>query len=76
MKNMVPACIALFLFPLLANSAESAKTPNLDSIQILKIALQDERAVINDDLWDDEASAKGNLRTVETGGWPDTASAV
>ena len=46
MKRIVIIVISVLLIPVFASGKESSKQPSVDTIQVLKIAAQDERAVI------------------------------
>jgi hypothetical protein len=59
MKKKMAVFIALFLFPMLASGAEYAKILSVDSIQVIKIAPQDKRAIIK--------TSDGIMRIIQAG---------
>jgi hypothetical protein len=59
MKKNVVILITFFLFPLLANGADYAKIQSIDSVQVVKIAPQDKRAIIK--------TPDGQMRIIQAG---------
>lgn len=59
MKVTLIAFISMLLFPLIGAGAEYARIPSVESIQVIKIAPQDKRAIVK--------AADGKMRILQAG---------